>query len=287
MKLLINPSEKRLMVVENETVSGILITFDTTHNLATLMEAIAVNDISISTTLDGKKTDVIIPKMSLLELHAIVFANNAVLSKKTFQTPRAFGINNCFQLPFTFKTPLNLKAGEGLFIECDNKPLSAGTSTVLTIETIPTIGVKQFQPSYELITLEATKLTHDLVLENNVTRVIYLGNANADAPYDVEEVTVKSDKLNAEFSDSLIYSQLLETVEPDTDYEGTPINLIDSRQILNNVNVKLKFSNALLGRKLIIVRNVVTARTLTNLVQKSQEHQQENLQSIKANGSNY
>lgn len=285
MKLLINPSEKRFVIAENETISGILITLDTNLAKELLLASIGRNDISIATTLDGKKTDIIVPKMSLLELHAIVFANNAVLSEKTFQTARQFGLNDCFQLPFTFKTPLNLKAGEGLFIECDNKPLSVDTTTVISIETIPAIGVKQFQPHYEIIELEATKLTHDLILENNVSQVIYMGNGNEDSPYDVEEVTVKSDKLNAEFSDSLIYSQLLETVEPDQDYLGTPIKLVDSHQILNDVRLKLKFSNAILGRKIIVVRNIVTPKTLTNLVQKQQEHQQENLQTIKANSS--
>lgn len=284
MKLVINPSEKRFDIAEGESISGILITLDTTHDLATSIAELALNDISVATTLDGKKTNVIIPKMSLLELHAIVFANNAPLAKKTFGTARGFGINDCYQLPFTFKTPLNLKNGEGLFVECDNKILSVGTSTVITIETIPTMGIKSFQPSYELLTLESTKLVHEIVLENNVKEVIYLGNANPASPYDVEELTVKSDKLNVEFSDSLIYSQLLETVEPDTDYEGTPIKLVSSPQVLHDVRLKLKFSNAMANRKLIIVRQTTDARTLTNLVQKNQEHQQENLQSIKANG---
>lgn len=284
MKLVINPSEKRFDIAEGENISGILITLDTTHDLATSIAQLALNDISVATTLDGKKTNVIIPKMSLLELHSIVFANNAPLAKKTFGTARGFGINNCYQLPFTFKTPLNLKNGEGLFVECDNKVLSVGTTTVISIETIPTMGIKSFQPSYELLTLEATKLVHEIVLENNVKEVIYLGNGNPDAPYDVEELTLKSDKLNVEFSDSLIYSQLLETVEPDTDYEGTPIKLVSSPQVLHDVRLKLKFSNAMANRKLIIVRQTTDARTLTNLVQKNQEHQQENLQSVKANG---
>lgn len=284
MKLTINPNEKRFDIAEGESISGVLITIDTTHDLGASIAELALNDISISTTLDGKKTDVIVPKMSLLDLHGIVFANNAPLAKKTFGTPRGFGINDSYQLPFTFKTPLNLKNGEGLFVECDNKVLSLGTTTVIHVETIPTMGIKAFQPSYELLTLEATKLVHEIILENNVKEVIYLGNGNSVSPYDVEELTVKSDKLNVEFTDSLIYSQLLETVEPDTAYIGTPIKLVSSPQVLNDCRLKLKFSNALANRKLIIVRQTTDARTLTNLVQKNQEHQQENLQSVKANG---
>ncbi|MNQ19185.1 hypothetical protein D3C85_322440 [compost metagenome] len=285
MKLQINQNEKRFVIVENETISGVLITIDTTHDLSTVLTALSLNDISIHSTLDGKKTEAIVPKMSMLELHALVFANNKPLSLKTFQDSKGFGINNCYQLPFDFKTPLNLKNGEGLFIESDCKMLSGGTTTAISIETIPTIGVKVHQPKYEVLELEATKSVHDIVLDNNVSRVVYMGNGNAGAPYDVEEVSIKSDKLNADLTDSLIYSQLLDTAEPDTDYSGSPIHLVSSNQVLHDVRLKIKFANAIAGRKLIIERKITDPKTLTNLMQKNQEHQQENLQAIKANAS--
>ncbi|MNY14913.1 hypothetical protein D3C86_1481020 [compost metagenome] len=112
-----------------------------------------------------------------------------------------------------------------------------------------------------------------------------MGNGNAGAPYDVEEVSIKSDKLNADLTDSLIYSQLLDTAEPDTDYSGSPIHLVSSNQVLHDVRLKIKFANAIAGRKLIIERKITDPKTLTNLMQKNQEHQQENLQAIKANAS--
>jgi hypothetical protein len=247
------------------------------------LAALANDDITISSTMNGKKTKAILPKMSLLDLYAVVFANNEELCKKTFQTARGFGINDCYQLPFMFKTPLNLSKGEGLFIECNNAVLEVATDTILTIETIPTIGVQAFEPSFELIELEATKTVHDLVLDNNVSDVIYFGNNDAGAPYDIDEVTIKSDKINAEYSDSLIYGQLLNSVEPDVTYLGTPIYLINGTQILNQVRLKVKFTNAQAGRKIMIVRQVVTASVLSNLIEKQNKHSTENIASVRQN----
>lgn len=285
MKLVINQNEKRFIDVQNETISGVLISIDTDLDIDeyNLLEKIAINDISIYLTQDGKKTSVIVPKLSLKDLHDVVFSNNRPLSERTFQIGRAFGLFKSYQLPFNFKTPLNLKAGQGLFIECDNKTLHLGASSVITIETIPTIGVQQFLPSFEMIELEATKSVHDLTLDKNVTKVVYLGNNNDVSPYDVEEITVKSDKLNTEYSDSLVYAQLLDTVEPDNFYAGTPINLIDTHAPLNNLRLKLKFSNAIAGRKLIVVREYVDAKIMSNFLAKKEEHQQENVKAIKSN----
>lgn len=283
MRLLINANEKRFINVEGETISGVLITIDTNHDLNASLAALAADEITISSTMDGKKVKAVIPKMSLLDLYAIVFANNEELCKKTFQTARGFGINSCYQLPFHFDTPMNLKNGEGLFIECNNAVLEPLTDTILTIETIPTIGVRMFEPSYEMIELEATKSVHDLILDNNVSKVIYLGNNDEVSPYDVEEVTVYSDKINAEYTDSLVYAQLLNSVEPDTTYLGTPIYLLDGQQILNKLRLKLKFSNAIAGRKLIVVRNVVTPQILSNLISKQNQHSSENIAGVRSN----
>jgi len=286
MRLTVFQTEKRFVEVLNETVGGIIFNIDTNHDLSNTITALANDDVSVYTTLDGKKEKEIVPKMSLLELHAKIFAGNKPLSLKTFQTSKGIGGGTVYQLPFSFETPLNLKNGEGLFIEVSNKLLSAGTNTTITVETIPTIGVNQFFPKLEVLELEATKSYHDLHLGNDVAKVIYLGNGTAIAPYDVDEVNVTSDKLDTVLTSTLVYSQLLDTVEPDVAYAGTPIYLLDSKvHTLNDLRLKLKFTNAIAGRKLIIFRKIITPQILTNLITKTQEHQSENIQAIKAGGS--
>lgn len=287
MKLFINPSEKRFVEVRNETIGGLLISIDTNALLNDSLAALVLDSLTVSSTIDGvvMKDREIFSKINLFDLKDFIFANAVDLCGKTFQTPRALGQNNVYQLFVPFGTALNLKGSLGLYIECDNKILAPNTSTLITIETVPTIGVQSFFPKYEVLELEPMRTEHDLNLGSNVAAVIYCGNKSAAAPYDVVEVTAFSDKLNTEMTDTIVYNQLQTSpTSQDRDYEGTAIYLLNSSaHTLNDLRLKLKFKNVLGGRKLLILRKIVDTQILSNLVQKSQEHQIENVAQVRTN----
>ncbi|TPD70499.1 hypothetical protein [Flavobacterium microcysteis] len=288
MEMILAPSEtRRHMVVNNETTNGVMFNFVST--IAESSEDIMPNlddfRVRIAERLDGKETNIVFDG-TMLEIYAVGYANNFPMANKTFFKAREIGGNRTFQLPFSFGTNYNLKDGNELFVECTNKKLKdkAGTfvDNTLVVETIPSIGLKSFIPLFESRALEGTLEKHDLNLGSSVHQVIYLAPDGKSGEFDVARLKYKSDKLNEELSANNLYAQLSNTVEPDQDYAGTPIYLLNSLEPLHKLNVKLDFLSALSNRRLIIVRKVQTPEVINKYITKQAAHAQENLMAVKS-----
>lgn len=288
MEMILAPSEpRRHMLVNNETTNGVMFNF--VCNIAETADDIIPNldelRVRIVERLDGKDTNTVFDG-TMLEIFAIGYANNFPMANKTFLKARTIDGNKTFQLPFSFGTNYNLKDGSELFVECTNTKLKdklgALHDNTLIVETIPSIGLKMFIPIFESRALESTYEKHDLNLGSSVHQVIYLGPDGKSGDFDVARLKYKSDKLNEELSANNLYAQLSNTVEPDQDYAGTPIYLLNSQEPLHKLNVKLDFRNPLANRRLLIVRKLQTPEVINKFLTKQAQHVQENLQAVKS-----
>lgn len=278
------------MDVQNETINGVMFNF--VSPIASVPEDIMPNlddfRVRIIERLDSKDTNIVF-EGTILELFAVTYSNNFPLAKKTFFKSRGIEGNATFQLPVYFGTNYNLKDGHSLYIECTNKQLkdaaNVSHNNTMIVETIPSIGLKLYIPKIETRILEATLEKHDLNLDSSIHQVIYLPPDGKSGGYDVSRVKYKSDKLNEELSAHNLYAQLSNTVEPDDDYEGTPIYLLNSQEALNKVNLKIDFTSAVANRRLVIVRRVQTPEVINKFLVKQAEHSKENLEFIKSGQS--
>lgn len=285
MEMSVMPSEKkRFMVVENETINGVMFNFQSLIDGDDLLANLDDIDVRIVEQLDKKETYTVF-NGTLLDIFAITYCNNYPLAQKTFMRGRTIDGSNTYQLPFYFGTNYNLKDGNALFVECYNKKLKDNANIMfdntMVVETIPSIGLKLFIPTIEVRELEATLERHDLNLDSSVHQVIYLPPNGASGEFDVKRISYKSDKLNEEMSANNLYSQLSNTVEPDQDYGGTPIYLLNSEQPLHKLNLRVDFTNALANRRLVIVRKVQTPAIVNAFTKKQAEHLEENMTAIK------
>lgn len=288
MEFVLQPSEKRKhVIVMNETINGVMFNFTSSIGNGSLNIMPNLDDFRcrIVERLDEKDTNVIFDG-TLLDIFAISYANGFPMAEKTFFRGRAISGDATFQLPFFFGTNYNLKDGNALFIECTNKKLKDKDGVfydnILTVETIPSIGLKLFIPTIEVRVLEATQEKHDLNLGSSVHQVIYLAPDGKSGEFDIARLKYKSDKLNEELSANNLYAQLSNTVEPDQDYAGTPVYLLNSQEPLHKLNIKLDFTGAMANRRLVIVRKVQTPEVINKFVAKQQEHANENLMAVKS-----
>lgn len=288
MELILQPSETRKqMTVMNETINGVMFNFTSAigNGSANILPNLDDFRCRIVERLDEKDTNTIFDG-TLLDIFAVAYANGFPMAEKTFFRGRAIGGGATFQLPFFFGTNYNLKDGNALFVECTNKKLKDSTNlqhdNTLTIETIPSIGLKMFIPTIEVRTLESTQEKHDLNLGSSVHQVIYLAPDGKSGEFDVLRLKYKSDKLNEELSANNLYAQLSNTVEPDQDYAGTPIYLLNSQEPLHKLNLKLDFNGALANRRIVIVRKVQTPEVVNNFLRKQEQHSKENLDAVKS-----
>jgi hypothetical protein len=286
-KLIIAKNERKSEFFTRETINGLLFTImDEKGDNVTLLENLDQFEVKISKAVDRKITEKLV-NFSLKELHAYIFSNNKPLSEKTFEInrgiePTGLGVG-LFRLPFYFGTNEVLKDGEQLYIEFHNRGYTSypEINVSVSVETIPSIGLNEFKWFFEKIDLENGKSKYDLDLGNDVYKVVYLpaeGESNADI-----DIQINSDKLNCDFSTDVLYNQLNNSYEPDTDLQNTPIDLINYGITLNNLQLQLEFhGNATApDRSIIVARRIVTPQIVNNLVVKTNEHQVENLQHVR------
>lgn len=282
-KLIVNIHKEDFEKFSRETINGLLFSVVTPFEGLT-PDALKNINVKMTKMIDGKKTDKLLD-LSLFEIHALMFANNAPLSEKTFQIGREFttGIFT-YNLPFYFGTNEVLKDGEELLVEVQNKGLAGALAkdedVQLIVETIPSIGLKTFNLVVERIKLPNDRTSHDLSLGSDVQKVIYIAGPD-DSDYPLQSIDVRSDKLENEWSQNVIYNQLNETVEPDTSYSGTPIFLLSPPLPLNELRMKIDFDAVGGDRTVLVVKRVITPQIANKLVTKSAIHNAENMQHIK------
>lgn len=283
-KLTIGKGEKKFETFTKETLNGLLFTFNTAEDSGSdLYSQLHQFDLKISKTIDGKITDKLV-NLNLKELADYIFSNNEPLKEKTFEINRAdgSGADGVFRLPFYFGTNEVLKDGVGMYVEVTNRGflgVDAALAVSIDVETIPSIGLKEFNWYLERIDLDQNKSDIDLNLGNDVFKVVYRpaeGTVN-----EVHNVEISSDKLNADFTKDIVYNQLNNSYEPDTDYAQTPIDLINYGITLNEVALSLELDGSSVGRSIIVSRRILTPQLLNNIQMKSAEHQTENILHVK------
>ncbi|MBA4155559.1 hypothetical protein [Flavobacterium sp.] len=281
MKIIIPKNQRQFDTFQNETISGILITVKTDAVLTRdMLEGL---QIMIHDTLDNTKVHQITPNnFGMHFLASIVFSNNRPLMERTTLVSKSIQGETQYLLPFYFGTNKVLKNGKGLYVEVKNSGLTGSLLDVtVTVETIPSIGLKAFDLSIERYTLDSNKSNHTLKLGSNVSQVVYIPSPAFSQSYEIDEVEIHSDKLNCELSARQLYNQINNSYEPDTAYKKTAIDLIKENIPLNNVTVELDLIDSQAGREIFIVRKITTPEIANELIKKTDEHNAENIATIK------
>lgn len=279
--------KKRWIEIKNETISGILFSIDTAFAVGgskiPFLNAIEGYRARIIERLDGKDVNVVFDG-NFKDMFALRYSNAYKESFDRFFDPEKFEDTtyNEYVIPFEFGTNYVLKDGISLFVEVVNGNITIGNvalDVILKAESIPSIGLKEFIPEMETRELDPNLFVHDLDLGSFVHQVILIP-VTGDTEYPISNIRFKSDKLNQEFSGKIMKHTLKNTVFADTDYLGTPIDLVKSFQPLHKLNIKLAFLTADGPRRIIIVRKTQTAKIVNALVKKQAIHDQENVQVI-------
>lgn len=183
--------------------------------------------------------------------------------------------SNVMYLPFD--TTLNLTNGFELLVEFSNKSIVPSASNDVTFNSVPSVGVMQFVPSYERIQLDANIMEHNLNLGSHVSKVVINRGASL---LTLDTLTVKSDKLDAEYSEDALLTQFLGNLSNGS-IHGEILNLVNDKHLQNDLSLRLKLKTAEAGREIYVVRNIYTPQIVTNYVRKTEQHNEQNLMQIK------
>jgi hypothetical protein len=276
-KLIINKGEKKFFEVTNENINGILLSVQTDEAVTAFNEDFASLDIKIQLKKDGK-TLYDIFNGTMQDYYQLLSANNYDLAVKNSNTDS--GLDSYMVKLETGHQ--NLKNGLSLFVEIENGLFSAdATTSVITVESLPTLGVASFVPTIEKIQLDSTQTQHTLNLGNFVDSVVLVAE-NALDTYSIDSLTTSSDKYNAEDSHATLIGPRFLIDESTTSYNNAmPLGLLPkTNHLFNDLRMVLKFDSAYANRVVYVVRKIMPSKLVSKFVSTSQAHASENMERL-------
>lgn len=285
-ELIINGNDRKAFIdIKQETISGFVFKLAILGGFTKAdVHLLDGHIVTLSRYLDGQKLeDVLI--LSIYQLYAIAYAGNSDFADNSLFSAVPY-LNEEYLLKFSLGTNYVLKNGEYFRLECTNASFG-GDPISYSVTTVPSIGVQTFKPAFEIYNLDSQKTKYDLNLGNDVQRVVFLQRElpNAVTPLlrtPIRKMQVKADKIDAEFSKEQIYLGNLST-DGNIEAIGTPINLLQTPTLLNNLKMTLECVNASANRQLIVCRAVQTPEIVNNFQRKNAEHYKENMAHVKNN----